>query len=454
MGKNNVAPRYYISLIGLAVVNVLYKLYHEKQLSLDGAYYFVQILENQNFVYVAWARRFSEYLTEWPLVLAVRLGVTDIPALVATYGVGYLLPYLIGFLGCLYAVRNQSKVLMLFPLSSFLIFNLTGDYLLIGEHHIMVLLSWPILFLLISNHSINRVEGVLTVFLLILFMRLYETALIPQLIFLGLSVTSLFRHRELKYRLFYILTSLLLIAGVIISAYFILNPRTAISRDSFLDALAANRKIYEVVSLSISLSIFSFGWLIKPTRWMEDPRLVKNVFYSIALMPIGYYIYQRVSTDYAITSYWSFSSRSLSSFFLPAMLIGAIGFHYGRFYVGRYGLFIYGLIYMVMLSFNVKDTRNWIDIRKQMSEIVADSSYGQFVSINDTVLKNNHFRWSWNNPLLSTIWSYPCVYRVILNGGDDVWQPYDPKNEVILKEYIKYDSNFLSIDREIQRCGN
>ena len=68
-------------LFGLFIiwtVDFFIKIALDKHLSLDGVNYFFHILENRGFANIAWSRRYTEYLTEWPLVLSLLGGITDI----------------------------------------------------------------------------------------------------------------------------------------------------------------------------------------------------------------------------------------------------------------------------------------------------------------------------------------------------------------------------------------
>ena len=82
-------------LLGLFIfwtVDFVIKLALDKHLSLDGVNYFFHVLQNEGFANIAWSRRYTEYLTEWPLVLSVALGLSDIPSLTKVFGLGIFSP--------------------------------------------------------------------------------------------------------------------------------------------------------------------------------------------------------------------------------------------------------------------------------------------------------------------------------------------------------------------------
>ena len=86
--------------------------------SADGSWMFAQILD-QGSVRDYWSRRYGDLALLWPALLAVKAGVTSVPALGALFHVGLYLPFLLSFLICWYASRPlDDDTLLLFPLAS------------------------------------------------------------------------------------------------------------------------------------------------------------------------------------------------------------------------------------------------------------------------------------------------------------------------------------------------
>ena len=63
----------------------------------DGSFYFAIILDNATFTNSAPSRAHAEFLTQWPLVLAVRSGVTDLATLERVFGFGIWFPWMLSF---------------------------------------------------------------------------------------------------------------------------------------------------------------------------------------------------------------------------------------------------------------------------------------------------------------------------------------------------------------------
>jgi hypothetical protein len=436
-------------LVWMIVASLVIKVGLEKQLSLDGVHYFFQILENRDFFYVAWSRRYAEYLIEWPLVLAVKAGLQDIRLLSRIFGFGILLVYSFSIVYSWYLVRKVAPVAIVFPVASYLIIALTGDYWFVGEHHVMTALSWPLLFLLLKKAPLRIHEWLLLLLIAGAFTRLYETSVLAIIVFLGCLVFRFLKTEAKGHRAGFVLVGVLLIIGACISIQFILFPVSGVNRGSFIDSIWRLEKIIELRFLGFALAALLFGWVLE----VVGQKKLAQITYWIAIVPIGMYVISRVTTDYALTAYWSFSSRTLTGIALPLLLACTIWAYYQKTQVSRLAVQIFFVAATVFIFSNLVDQGNWLSVKADMKKITEQVPEGTYIDVWDTRLKGNHFRFTWNNPLLSVVWSFPCVRAVILNSPNEAgWQPFDPKKTAILKNYIKYSKKFTNLVGEIKRC--
>jgi hypothetical protein len=426
-------------------LSLFVKFYFDKHLSLDGVNYFFHVLENQNFANIAWSRRFTEYLTEWPLVLAVRFGVTSIPALIDVFSAGIYFPYLLSFGLCWYAVRDEEKMLLWFPLAGYFGFNVLSDYDLIADHHVMAVMTWPILLMLLKTRALRWREGIVLWFLLILYTRMYETVVVTAILLFLVSLIRIFRFHEHREKIISGISLLLLAVAMFISILYIIDPRSPTNRGNFLDSIIVNKRNWEAITALGFLGIFSIGWMISE-RWGK----IRNIVFISALFPITYYAFLRLTTDYAMTAYISFSSRTLSGIVLPGLIVLAFIVVTARCRLNKIGIVSFLVAFVLMTVFNLSDLRYWNGVKK--SFLVMIDSDARFVSIENTPLRDSHYRWSWNNSLLSLVWSGQCVKTIVLNESGGPQGPVDPRNQVVLKRYLKYDSYFKLVDPDISVC--
>ena len=181
--------------------------------------------------------------------------------------------------------------------------------------------------------------------------------------------------------------------------------------------------------------------------------MAKNLLYAGGIAIILGYLYTRITTDYAITSYWSFSSRTLSLLLLPGMLIVATVLYFGRWENTKFGRLAFAFGCSMMLIVNLVDLSNWNGFKRQMETILQSETGYMLIPIDGTPLADNDFRWSWNNPSLSLVWSYPCVRRIVTNGDEyNGYEPFNPEKTMRLKDFLMFRKEFSEIDSEVKIC--
>ncbi|MGB3296062.1 MAG: hypothetical protein WBB01_24015 [Phormidesmis sp.] len=430
----------YVLLFLLVSFPLIYSFSIDKHLSADGAHYFTEILDQSDFTYIAWSRQFSNYLTQWPIVLAVKLGLKDIPLLSGFYAVGLYFPYIASYLLCIYAVRRENSFLLVFPLVSILGINLSADYILIGEHHVMTLLSWPILLLLLRKEPLNWLDGWLLWMLLIFFSLSYEAAVIPAIIFSAILGLKLYKRRRIRKQIIIDGIALLLSFAVFaVALYVIVNPRSESNKSNFISAtlgILGNKGAL----VAASFAFFSTLGLLCG----QKPIILAS------LLPITLYGYVLLSNSHGPSASESFNSRTLSLSLLPFLLICAIVSHYCNIKPNRASTRMLVLFVMIMVIGNLRFSGDWKNFRNQVTEIVTVE--GGYIPIEETAIQDSPYRWSWNNSQLGIVLSYPCVKAVLLNDPETKWQPFNPREELILKRYVSYDTFFSRVDNDIAVC--
>ena len=139
---------------------------------------------------------------------------------------------------------------------------MTGDYLLSGEHHVMTLMVWPVLFLLLIERPLRAIEGVLLLVSLVIFCWSDETAVIPIGLFLLIIGVRLWRFRIWSEWIVLGGAASVLSMGLITGIELIRVPRSLVQKGSFIDALSRNLKIKEVLFFVPFMGAVFVGWLI------------------------------------------------------------------------------------------------------------------------------------------------------------------------------------------------
>jgi hypothetical protein len=412
----------------------------DKHFSANGVHMFVRILDEADVAHFDWSRTFARYLTQWPLIIAVKVGLTDMTTLSRCFATGIYFPYVLSFALCIYALRSESKTLLFFPLMSMVAINLPSDYILAGQHHVMVAMSWPILFFLLRRTGLTWRDGLLLWTSLILFSRLYETAVVPAVIFYFLCVVRLGTFRHKQEAILSGISLLLSLAVVVISVYFIADPLSARNEADFMTNMTRTLTNFGAVASGCFSMVFTAGVVLR-----------KRVVIVSAAVPLLIYVLFRVFVNYHLSTLVSFASRSLSLTLLPVLLLCAIMVWYFKSELNKTNILIFTTFIVLMTAVNIYDSNDWRDFRAQVKQIV-ETQRG-YVSIKDTVLRTNRNRWGWNNTEFGLVWSAPCVRAVLLNPSHIRWEPFDPRKELVLKKYLQYDAFFKTVDESISTCG-
>jgi hypothetical protein len=429
---------FFFVLFFIVSCSLLWSVVIDKHLSADGVYYLCDILDHRNFTYIDWTRQHANYLIEWLIVAGVKFGITDIRVLSWLFGAGIYLLFLFSFLLSNATLPKKDKVLLIFPVASIVAINMAGDYILIGEHHAMVLLSWPILFL-VRRNDLNMLQQLLLWALLVVYSCLYQSAFIIGLIFLGIVV---FRFRQARNRhqmIRDLITCILCLAVSGIALYSIIYPRSEVNKDSFIAAIPAVFFNRDFLINAAFLLLFAIALLIK-----------NRMAVFIPLLPILYYLVMLFIVDQGVSASQSFATRTLSVSMLPLMMIFYLFFSFYKLQLTKRAAIVFSFYVIIMVTGNIYYSREWTDLRERFIQITENNT--GFIPIEKTDLLNDRVGWVWNNSQLGIVWSPSCVKSIILNKPGLKWEPFHPREKLILKDFVKYDPFFLSVDKDITLC--
>ena len=131
--------------IGVFLVWILAAVLTSLCLYADGAHEFVRVLEAQDFVSLMWSRHFAFYVFQFPLVLAIKLGVTNLALLRFAFGLGCFLPWPLALLLCRKISPENFWLAAVGCAAGYLNANTPA----ISEHILAHALFWPALFVLL-----------------------------------------------------------------------------------------------------------------------------------------------------------------------------------------------------------------------------------------------------------------------------------------------------------------
>lgn len=412
----------------------------ERHLARDGAYHFERVVDTGDFFVADRTRLFAYVFTQWPLVAAARAGVRDVRVLAATYGAGILSASVLSLLASWHALPPGRRAAMALPIWSLLVVVLPADGFLSHESKTMVALMWPAIFLLWRDEPRTRRQTALLTTCMVGLTLSYTSQLASYPLLAAGAWRQLRRaapHGE-PDRVAW-LTLLLIAAGTVASIGAIVSPELAQPRAWFLSGISwawtsgqtrigvatclafvwACRTGQRALSLvGAALALVGVAWLLGGLPPAPDPYAARTL--TITVLPL-------------LLLSWPLSLRKLDRW--PA----------AAWWTTLIAVCLFG-------SGSLARSSAWSRHRAEFQRVLR-SETGLVPLESQPALVPGQL-YSWNAPLLSLVWSWPCVRSIVLNPAGLSWEPFDPRLELRLTRYLEFDDAFRRIDASVARCGS
>ncbi len=399
----------------------------DKHLATDGAHYFVSVADTGSFLRVDPARWAAETIVQWPLVAAVRAGVTSIPALKAVFALGIFLSWALSFALCLFATRREGSAPLALPILAMAAVCLPADFILAGEHHVMVLLAPPILLLVLRREAPTWGDGAALVASLLAFAWSYPTAILPSLLFAALLGARLWFDRSSRRATAIRAAALALtLVAIAVGLGAVLAPRAHDNAVLFRLALPMVFHFPETL-LPAAFSLLFLASLV------TLPRLLG----TLALVPLALAAAHAATAEHGLDAVTSMSARTLSVTLLPPLLLLGVAVAIRGGAATRFQAALLAAFVAVVAVRHVRSAADWEVYRSDMRSVLGTQR--GFVPVEATELDGNPCRWAWTSPQLSVVWSAPAVQAIVLNRSDAAWQDYDPRTHRVLERFVTYD---------------
>lgn len=146
--NNNTHKYLIVSLLSLIFAFFL-QVITQRYLLADGVGFFLQILAPKWFTTWDYPRQFAHYLTQWPVVMAIRVfDVHDMPTLSSLYGASLYAVPLVTLGLCAWLLPRGAAFHLLFPAFAFAYFSINSSLFVITESHLAVGCFWVVFFYL------------------------------------------------------------------------------------------------------------------------------------------------------------------------------------------------------------------------------------------------------------------------------------------------------------------
>ena len=452
--------RLHIAVFGYFVFATILAIVSWRGLVADGVGYFLSLLMRSWPTTFDPSRVFAHALVQWPLVLALRVGITNTDTLlyVHSFGLYYLGPLQLLF--CYWIVPRENRTDLLWPLISLFAGSMNAWFVASTESHVMTFIFWPLVLFILHGRVDDTIGLVVFLGLVCVSFRSYETMALQGLVLAGFA---LWRSRCASDRgernLWRVVAgSFLLGAGAAI--YSILNPQDTINRDGLI------RDIFRFAGTQVNdlnyPAILSFAALALIALVFLGRTLGAKTFRGLLVlfaMAAVFVAFAPVLMPVSLRPIQQFQARAWIGFLPAALAIAMIGVRTRNARISPV-VFERALIVISVLAFSqttwqILATAQWrgyiqvvrFELSKHKGFIPYDRSPLSQQPDGIQVIRN--LGWGWTHPSMSIALAPRGQVSTIFGARPGRWQPFDPQNPEELPKLSKYGIDYSAYIRAI-----
>ena len=391
----------------------------------DGSYYLFNILQRGDFWVFDGPRSFIQFVTQIPVVFAIKLGVSDIDSLIIIHGVGLITPTLTTWI--LIFVNNYDSYDFWFYCIAFSISYLASGFMSIGEYNLTYALVVLCFSILIKKNNSWLAWGFSFVSSIIL-LRSYEAMLILAPLLFGVSLVGFLRKNKKVYpdRIFLCLHVISFFLAIILSVISLLNFRDP----SNLKSASSYSIIFSEQFAYLFLMLVFYIFL----HFLPDKLLKKVIFFFSVIISIFFLI----SPNLWIYPTMHYQFRTTTGALLFLLLFYKAAFlHFNNFSIFSFktsfrsipliSLLLFVTL-LIPLNFHSMYFSKWLKLFEFESTL-----HQNWVPINETNLYKDTneyylYSWFWTNPSLSVVLSGRIDGGILNDSNYSGWQPFQPQD--------------------------
>jgi hypothetical protein len=452
--------RLHIAVFGYFVFATTLAIVSWRGLVADGVGFFLHLLVHPSPTTWWRSRIFADTLQQCPLVLALRVGVTNIDVLlyVHSFGIYYLGPLQLLF--CYWIVPREKRTDLVWPLLSLFAGSMNAWFVAVTESHVMTFIFWPLVLFMLHGRVDQRIGLIVFLGLACASLLAYETMALQGLVLAGFAFWRSRRPSDSGERNLWrvIAGSFLLGAGVAI--YSILNPHDTISRDGLV------RDIFRFAGTQVSdlnyPAILSFAALVLIALVFFGRALGAKtfrgliVFFAVAAVFVAF---APVLMPDSLRPIQQFQARAWIGFLPAALAIAMTGVRTRNARLSPV-VFERALIVISVLAFSqttwqILATAQWRGyiqvVRSELSKHKGFIPYDRSPLSRqpDGIQVIRNLGWGWTYPSMSIALAPGGQVSTIFGARPGPWQPFDPQNPQELPKLSKYGIDYSAYLRAI-----
>lgn len=445
------------------MLHVVFALLSNRFFYPDGTEYFVHVLATADYADWLWPRYFADHVLQFPLVEAVRAGVTDVEKLGWIRGASLLLPPLLSLGICALAAPADRKFLVVLPLLSHFAGAVNAEFFLHTANRFLVSLLWAIAFLLLFRRCWR--STVVAVILAVPTLRSYESIAIFGWLMAAMCGWLAWRETQPVRRIVLVLLAFWFVAGAVLGLRFVIRPNDPTSFLTFAFGAVAlvDENLYPhlpaIASLTVlavlALQAFRPQWLAGRRRFFAGLAMIACI--GAAVAPAVWPLSLAPETHQQM--------RSLNVY-LPAALLALLwAFHARRWRPSvetwRLAGVLVAALALAQSAWNLQATAHWnryVDLfRAELRRLPAG-----LVRFEDTALARmpeTHrlsagLHCDWSVAHMSLLFAPERSIRTIIaHTYDNVYKPFDPRRPEQLPDLSRLGYDYQPYLEALARQG-
>lgn len=411
-------------LIMQAIILLPLLTFSHRALYADGAHFFCTILSEKNVLLIDWPRQFAHDLTQFPVVLALRVfHLSHLTRLAYLWSLPlFLLPALC--LAACYRLLSKNDCPELLPIVviAFSFVWLNTSCFVISESHLAAAIYWLIFITLLTmNAPLSLARSGLLLFCSIACMRLYESFSVLGLLLLmteGIVAYKYWEQWRKRERYLLAICGACYIISIVLAWYSILHPLIPSNRERLFAVIADLLHNKSFLLSSLFLLIFGAAVAYKSFchRGTEATEKKMREFRSfgkfhipamLVIMGIAFGMLPLISEQFLTP--WAHYPARILNLLIPAGFSVIILFvnHFRRKPLLQRTLpMLFGAAIFFSawhFSFQAAMCVQWNAYLRTFTHELRN--HHGIVNVYDTALRNYRFNWVWTYPTMSVILS-------------------------------------------------
>ena len=422
-------------------------------LSHDASAFFVMMLEQRDFAIWPANRMFAVGLMEAPVVLALRLGVTDVETLQLCFGIGVLMAWPLALLVCWRLAPGAFWL----PVAALGLAHLNSAIPGFSPALVAHALVWPVLVALVFVRPLNRLAGAALASCSLLLLYSYESQLL-----LGPPLAALafwrLRQREPAWaRAVLVASGLLLLGSAAMAIEGLTQTDNSVNRDRYLaGALRLLTQPPWTVGFTALLAAATVAALFRPGLALSMRRWPLRGLATLCLLIWGFW---PLLAPELLRPYDQYHARVLNLAVPLALLpVALLAASQPAWFARRLRILRGGVLALLLAQslWHIATTVQWQGYVAVLRGTLA--TLDGPLRIDDTPLggamlgrQSLRFHMPWSLPRLTLLLAPEGRVRGLLYSRADYFHPYDPPLAATLPDLSRYGFDFTPYLEALRR---